>query len=88
MMSCWSSLCRRECKLLGLSLPINDEFKSLLVSFSARLTNRYLVTCVVEHTPDPLWLGSRETDHEYNFAKPFVWHRNQEADVVVGKVVR
>jgi len=72
-------------KPLGLSLPSTDEFKSLLVSFSARLTNRYLVTCVVEST---LWAGSSTTTYEYNIAKPFVWHRNQDANAVVGKVVR
>jgi len=85
-MSCWSSLRRRECKLLGLSLPINDEFKSLLVFFSARLTNRYLVTCVVE-CPDPDDWSDSSTTYLYNIAKPFVWHRNQDADAVVGKVV-
>ena len=65
----------------------NDEFKSLLVSFSARLTNRYLVTCVIECPPDP-HLGGSSTTFWYNIAKPFVWHRNQDADSVVGKVVR
>ena len=80
------SLLRRS-ELYGLSLPSNDEFKSLLVTFSARLANKYLVTCVVERPPNPHWPGSSIT-YEYNIAKPFVWHRNRDADAVVGKVVR
>jgi len=80
----WSKLY----KPLGLLLPSNDEFKSLLVSFSARLTNRYLVTCVVECLPDPDGWPDSSTIYLYNVAKPFVWHRNQDADAVVGKVVR
>ena len=68
-------------KPFGLSLPNNGDFKSLLVSFSTRLTNRYLITrgvpCPLPHQP-----GSGTT-HWYNATKPFVWHRNEDARSVV-----
>ena len=63
-------------KPLGLSLPSNDDYKSLLVSFSTRLTNRYLITRVIQCSPDPRRPGSGTT-HWHNIAKPFVWHRNE-----------
>ncbi|KIM59902.1 hypothetical protein SCLCIDRAFT_978836 [Scleroderma citrinum Foug A] len=66
-------------KPLGLSLPSNDDFKPLLVSFSTRLTNRYLITGVIQCPPDPRESGSRTT-HWYSIAKPFVWHRNDDHD--------
>ncbi|KIM68269.1 hypothetical protein SCLCIDRAFT_1209685, partial [Scleroderma citrinum Foug A] len=65
-------------KPLGLSLPSNDYFKSLLVSISTRLTNRYLITMVIQCPPDPRRPGS-DTTHWCNIAKPFVWHRNEDA---------
>ncbi|KAL4064815.1 heterokaryon incompatibility protein-domain-containing protein [Scleroderma yunnanense] len=40
-------------KPLGLSLPSNHHFNSLLTSFSTRLTNRYLVTMVIQCATDP-----------------------------------
>ena len=69
-------------KPLGLSLPSNDDFKALLVSLSTRLTNRYLVTRVIQCLADPRRPGSGTT-HWYNIAKPFVWHRNECAGSVV-----
>ncbi|KIM67999.1 hypothetical protein SCLCIDRAFT_1209376 [Scleroderma citrinum Foug A] len=66
-------------KPLGLSLPRNDDFKSLLVSFSARLTNRYLITTVIQCPPDPHWRTTY-----YNILKPFVWHRNEDVGSMVG----
>ena len=62
-------------KPLGLSLPSDDDFKSLLASFSTRLTNRYLITGVIQCPPDPRESGSLPR-HWYSVAKPFVWHRN------------
>ncbi|KIM61303.1 hypothetical protein SCLCIDRAFT_1216075 [Scleroderma citrinum Foug A] len=64
-------------KPLGLSLPSNDNFNSSLVSLSTRLTNRCLVTRVIECPPDPRLYGS-STAYWYNIAKPFVWHRNED----------
>ena len=66
-------------KPLGLSLPSDDNFNSSLVSLSTRLTNRYLVTRVIECPPDPRLYGS-STAYWYNIAKPFVWHRNEDPD--------
>jgi len=72
---------------LGLSLPSNDAFNSLLVSLSTRLTNRYLITRVIQCPPNPRQPGSGTT-HLYNIAKPFVWHRNEGAKSVMGGAVR
>jgi len=74
-------------KPIGLSLPSNDDYKSLLVSFSTRLTNRYLITRVIQCSPDPRWPGSGTTQSLYNTAKPFVWHRNEGPGSVVGGAV-
>ena len=74
-------------KPLGLSLPSNDDFKSLLVSFSTRLTNRYLVTRVIQCPPDPDLYGSGIITRWHNIAKPFMWHRNEGARSVVGRAV-
>jgi len=74
-------------KPLGLSLPSNDDFKSLLVSFSTRLTNRYLVTRVIQCPPNPRWPGASTTCW-YSIAKPFIWHRNEGTGFVVGGAVR
>ena len=57
---------------LMLSLPSNDDLKLLLTSFSARLTNRYLVTWVIQNQ-DPSY---------YSVAKPLVWHRNESTGSV------
>ncbi|KIM59899.1 hypothetical protein SCLCIDRAFT_1217348 [Scleroderma citrinum Foug A] len=62
-------------KPLYLSLPSNDDFKSLLVSFSTRLVHKYLITGVIQCLPDPRD-PCAPTRHWYNVAKPFVWHRN------------
>ena len=75
-------------KPLGQSLPSDDDdFKSLLVSSSTRLTNKYLVTRVIRCPPDPRRSGSSAT-YWYNLAKPFVWHRNEGAGSVVGEAAR
>jgi len=63
-------------KPLGLSLLSNGDFKSLLVSFSTRLTNRYLITRVIQCCPNPLRPVSGTT-RLYNIAKPFIWHQNE-----------
>jgi len=65
--------------LLMLSLPSDDNFKSLLTSLSTRLANRYLVTRIVQRLPDPDQPGSNITTTLYSIAKPFVWHRNESA---------
>jgi len=67
---------------LMLSLPRNDDFKSLLTWFSTRLTNRYLVTRVIQCPPDPRQPSSTITTPLYSVAKPFVWHRNESASSV------
>ena len=57
-------------KPLMLSLPSNDDLKSLLISLSTRLANRYLVTRVVQYS------GHRDImRYLYDIAKPFVWYR-------------
>ncbi|KIM60470.1 hypothetical protein SCLCIDRAFT_1216739, partial [Scleroderma citrinum Foug A] len=61
-------------KPLGLSLPSNDNFRSLLVALSTRLINRYLITTVVQCSPNPCLSSSGIW---YNIAKPFVWHRKK-----------
>ena len=58
-----------------LSLASNDDLKSLLTSFSTRLTDRYLVTEVIQCPPDPRQPDSNITTPLYSVAKPFVWHR-------------
>ena len=69
-------------KPLMLSLPSNDDLKSLLTLFSTRLTNRYLVTRIIRCLPDPCQPGSNITTPLYSVAKPFVWHRNQSTGSV------
>ncbi|KIM51524.1 hypothetical protein SCLCIDRAFT_1224464 [Scleroderma citrinum Foug A] len=70
-------------KLLGQSLPSNDDLNSLLASLSTRCTNKYLITTVVQCPPDPRQPDSGTT-HWYKIVKPFVWHRNEGAGSVVG----
>ena len=72
---------------LGLSLPSNDHFNSLLVSFSTQLSNKYLITSVIHCHPYPRQPGSGTTCL-CNIAKPFVWHRNEDVGSVVGGAVR
>ena len=62
-----------------LSLPSDDDFKSLLTSLSTRLTNRCLVTRIIQRLPDPDQPGSNITTTLYSVAKPFVWHRYESA---------
>ena len=63
---------------LILSLPIaNDNLKTLLTSLSTRLTNRCLVTRIIQPLPDPRKPGSNTSTSWYSIAKPFVWHRNE-----------
>ena len=74
--------CLELYKPLMLSLPSNEDFKSLLTSFSTRLTNRYLVTRVIQCPPDPCQPGSNITTPLYSIAKPFVWHQNENTGSV------
>ena len=60
-----------------LSLPL----KSLLTSLSTGLTNKYLVTKIVQ-CPNRLQPGSNITTPLYSVVKPFVWHRNECAGSV------
>jgi len=69
-------------KPLMLSLPSNDNLKSLLTSFSTRLTNRYLVTSVIQCPPDPFRPGSNITTPLYSVAKPFVWFQSESVGCV------
>ena len=79
----WTGHCHHSLyEPLLLSLPSNDDLNSLLASFSARLTNRYLVTRVIQSLPDPQEPGSNTTTPLYTVAKPFVWHRNERAGFV------
>ena len=64
---------------LILLLPSNDNFRSLLTSLSTRLTNRCLVTRIIQCLPYPHQPGSNFTTSLYSVAKPFVWHRNESA---------
>jgi len=65
-------------KPLMLSLPSNDTFKSLLTSCSTRLTNRYLVTRIIQCPPDPDQPGSNITIVLLcTIEKLFIWHRNE-----------
>ena len=75
-------------KPLILSLPSNDDLKSLLNSFSTRLTNRYLVTRIIQCPLDPLEPGSDIATPLYSVAKPFVWHQNESTGSVSGTVRR
>ena len=63
-------------QLLMLSLPSNDDLKSLLTELSTRLANRYLVIRVVQYSDDP---DSSIMRYLYDIAKPFVWYRNESA---------
>ena len=64
-------------KPLMLSLPSNDDLKLLLTSLSTHLTNRYLVTRIIQCPPDPCQPSSNATTPLYSIAKPFVWHQNE-----------
>jgi len=68
-----------------MSLPSNDDFKSLLTSCSTRFTNRYLVTKIIQCPPDPEQPDSNITTPLYSVAKPLVWHRNESASSVAGE---
>jgi len=59
-----------------LSLPSNDNLKSLLTSLSTRLANRYLVTRVIQYSDYPYPSAMR---YSCDIAKPFVWYRNESA---------
>ena len=58
------------------SLPSNDDLKSLLTSLSTRLTNRYLITRVIQYSKDSC---SSTMACLYSVAKPFTWYRNESA---------
>ncbi|KAL4071631.1 heterokaryon incompatibility protein-domain-containing protein [Scleroderma yunnanense] len=81
-------------KPLGLSLPRNHDFYSLLVSLSGQLTNRYLVTRVIECATMLSGKSSRQWSHHASshrsstlvpttvlctIAKPFIWYQNEGA---------
>ena len=70
---------RTDANILMLSLPSNDNLKSLLISLSSQHTNRYLVTRIVQCPPDPFRPGSNMTTLFYSVAKPLIWHRNESA---------
>ena len=63
------------CKPVVLSLPSDDNFKSLLISLSTRLINKYLVTKVAQYFHD---FGSSKR-YWCDIVKPFVWYRNERA---------
>ncbi|KIM68396.1 hypothetical protein SCLCIDRAFT_20314 [Scleroderma citrinum Foug A] len=63
-------------KPVVLSLPSDDNLKSLLNSFSTRLTNKYLVTKVTQYFD---YFLSRKTRYLCDIAKPYVWYRNESA---------
>ena len=65
-----------------MSLPSNDDLKSVLTSLSTVLTDRYLITKIIQCPPDPLQPGSNITTPLYSVAKPFVWYRNESAGSV------
>ena len=69
-------------KPLVLSLPSNDDLRSLLASLSIRLTNRYLVTRIIQYSEDR---GSSTMAYLYSVAKPFVWYRGESASYVSGE---
>ncbi|KAL4081386.1 hypothetical protein V8B97DRAFT_17785 [Scleroderma yunnanense] len=50
-------------KPLGLSLPRNQRFNLLLTSFSTQLSNRYLVTTVIQSTGEHLGEEARQSSH-------------------------
>ncbi|KAL4063538.1 hypothetical protein V8B97DRAFT_2026396 [Scleroderma yunnanense] len=81
-------------KPLGLSLPSNHDFNSLMASFSTQLTNRYLIIRVIQCgtiTSGELSSKSSRPVSLYSspalgttmplciFAKPFVWHQDEGA---------
>ena len=63
-------------KPLMLSLPSDDDLKSLLTLLSTRLTDRYLVTRVIQCSESP---NSSIVPYFCDIAKPFVWYRNENA---------
>ena len=63
------------------SIPVLT-LKLLLTSLSTRLTNRYLVTRIIQCPPDPSQPSSNITTPLYSVAKPFIWHRNESAGSV------
>ena len=85
----WTDFCHLDLyKPLLLSLPSNDDLKSLLTSFSTRLTNRYLVTRVIQCPPGPCQPSSNITTPLYSIAKSFVWYLNEGAESGQRRVVR
>ncbi|KIM69918.1 hypothetical protein SCLCIDRAFT_1207159 [Scleroderma citrinum Foug A] len=74
--------CLILCKPMMLSLPCNNDLKSLLTSLSTRLTNKSLVTRIIQCPPGPPQPSSNTTTSLYSVAKPFVWHRNESAGSV------
>jgi len=57
-----------------LSLPKNDNFKSLLALLSTQLPNRYLVTRIIQYSKD---CDSSTMAYFYSIAKPLVWYRDE-----------
>lgn len=65
---------------LGLSLPSNHTFNSLLASLSPRLPNAYLVTRVVRCFPESSGLDANNSSSPMSLctiAKPLVLHRDE-----------
>jgi len=63
-------------KPLMLSLPNNEDLKSMLTLLSTRLTNRYLVRRVLQYSNSR---HSSSITYLCDIAKPFVWYRNESA---------
>ncbi|KIM59681.1 hypothetical protein SCLCIDRAFT_1217613 [Scleroderma citrinum Foug A] len=69
-------------KPLCLSLPSNDDVKTLLASLSTPSTNKYFVTRVIQCFPNPGW-PSLSFTLLCTFAKPFISSRNEGTDFVL-----
>ncbi|KAL4075346.1 heterokaryon incompatibility protein-domain-containing protein [Scleroderma yunnanense] len=66
-----------EHKAVGLSVAINDDVKSWLDRHSAELTNKYLVTMVIQCLPLPSTPIPGPTIPLCIFRKPFVWYQHK-----------
>ncbi|KIM65751.1 hypothetical protein SCLCIDRAFT_1211731 [Scleroderma citrinum Foug A] len=55
---------------------VNGDLKSLLISLSTRLANRYLVTRVIQRSDDP---DSNTIAYMCDIAKLLIWYRNERA---------
>ncbi|KAL4065644.1 heterokaryon incompatibility protein-domain-containing protein [Scleroderma yunnanense] len=71
---------------VGLSFEINDDAKSWLDRHSTELTNKYLVTVVIQCPTMPSTPTSGPTIPLCAFRKPFVWYQYEGFGSAVGKV--